>query len=111
MQLNYSGNIAVHRHLASVCGNGKLEDDETCDDGVSGANVDCKTDCSAAKDTHTCSGGDVNGPSICLENIPNSCGNAVYGNVGEGCDDGNNDDGDGCSRVCKVEPTHTCTTP
>ena len=25
------------------------------------------------------------------------------------CDDGNNRDGDGCSRDCKIEPGYTCT--
>jgi cysteine-rich repeat protein len=41
--------------------------------------------------------------------IPGSCGNSRV-NVGEVCDDGNTDDGDGCSSTCTVEDGFTCTT-
>ncbi len=40
------------------------------------------------------------------------CGNsAVEGAQGEGCDDGNRVDGDGCSAECAVEAGYTCVTP
>lgn len=35
------------------------------------------------------------------------CGDATVG-ASEGCDDGNVDDGDGCSAVCQVEPYYGC---
>ncbi len=38
------------------------------------------------------------------------CGNARL-DPGETCDDGNQEFGDGCSRLCQVEPGYTCTDP
>ncbi len=38
------------------------------------------------------------------------CGNAFL-DPGEQCDDGNNDDGDGCTRLCDIEAGFTCTDP
>jgi cysteine-rich repeat protein len=35
------------------------------------------------------------------------CGDG-YRNVGEDCDDGNTDDGDGCSALCREEEGWTC---
>ncbi|MCA9662279.1 MAG: hypothetical protein KC486_28325, partial [Myxococcales bacterium] len=38
-----------------------------------------------------------------------SCGDGVLqGGLGEECDDGNLDDGDGCDGECKVEPDNLC---
>lgn len=65
---------------APVCGNGKLEDGEECDDG----NAD---------------GGDACSPSCTIQNL---CGNGTL-NEGEECDDGNLDPGDGCNAGCGVE--------
>ena len=42
---------------------------------------------------------DLDGPIV--------CGNGVI-EVGEDCDDGNPDSGDGCSDVCEVEPGYIC---
>ena len=28
--------------------------------------------------------------------------------IDEFCDDGNTDDGDGCTSICEVEPLYTC---
>lgn len=36
-----------------------------------------------------------------------ACGNGVANRM-EGCDDGGNEDGDGCSATCDVEPGYTC---
>ena len=48
----------------------------------------------ASIDLTTCTGGDGD---VC-----NVCGNDAL-NGGEGCDDGNNIDGDGCSATCVME--------
>ena len=38
-----------------------------------------------------------------------ACGNGVFdGELMEACDDGNQDDGDGCSSRCEVEPGYAC---
>jgi fibro-slime domain-containing protein len=39
---------------------------------------------------------------------PNNCGNGVL-DLGERCDDGNTDSGDGCSSTCQIEPGWSCT--
>ncbi len=38
------------------------------------------------------------------------CGNGVL-DPGEQCDDGNSDNGDGCSRICQIENNYECPTP
>ncbi|MEM7081375.1 MAG: hypothetical protein AAF465_01390 [Pseudomonadota bacterium] len=40
----------------------------------------------------------------------NTCGNLQL-EINEQCDDGNQDDGDGCSRFCQVENGYSCTAP
>jgi cysteine-rich repeat protein len=42
------------------------------------------------------------------ENTTPTCGNGAV-RLGEECDDGNTDDGDGCSATCTVEPGSKCT--
>jgi len=48
----------------------------------------------------------ANGDIICDEipTTPNTCGNGVLEAPYEECDDGNTDNGDGCSSDCLVEP-------
>ena len=37
------------------------------------------------------------------------CGNGfLQTDLGEACDDGDKDNGDGCSSTCMIENTHTC---
>ena len=40
--------------------------------------------------------------------VVNVCGDGIPGGVLEECDDGNLDDGDGCSMQCEVEPGASC---
>ena len=81
-----TANIAVgvcHEHacFAVVCGDGRRDANEACDDG----NV---------IDGDGCSGN-------CASN--ERCGNGIVdGWLGEQCDDGNIDDNDGCHRDCRV---------
>ena len=39
------------------------------------------------------------------------CGNGILTAGQETCDDGNSNDGDGCSAQCNVEDTYTCANP
>ena len=68
----------------AICGNGKVETGEECDDG----NV---------KDGDGCS-------KACKLEV---CGNGVL-DFGEECDDGNTADGDCCSSTCKLEHSAAC---
>lgn len=81
----------------TVCGNGVVEFDETCDDGgtsldtcVYGDTIplatDCNADCSAIEDCTS----------------PRFCGDGVN-DAEEECDDGNTTGGDGCSATCTTE--------
>jgi cysteine-rich repeat protein len=49
-------------------------------------------------------------PSVSLANYLAACGNGIL-DLGEQCDDGNADSGDGCSNRCEVESCYKCTTP
>ena len=74
-----------------ICGNGKLEINETCDDGGTGR---CLPDCSGPSQGSICSGGSSSTPSICScypgfagVSCATLCGDGlVAGN--EICDDG-----------------------
>ena len=69
------------------CGDGVIDDNEVCDDGVNdGAYGGCEADCSALGPF--CGDGELNGP--------------------ETCDDGNDDNTDGCIGSCEVP--HSCLT-
>jgi cysteine-rich repeat protein len=63
----------------TTCGDGELQVSEACDDG--GESAECNADCSKSK---------------CGDNVVNS-------SAGETCDDGNNEDDDGCSGLCTLE--------
>ncbi|MBC8069747.1 MAG: DUF4215 domain-containing protein [Deltaproteobacteria bacterium] len=67
--------------LLNVCGNGLMEGEEACDDGLD--NIDtgaCTSTCAVA-----------------------ACGDGFVQDAVEECDDSNTDDGDGCSATCMTE--------
>ena len=81
-----------------VCGNGRIEGDEVCDDGNALSNDGCSSTCRVEAGA-TCTGT----PSVCADR----CGNGLVAR-GELCDDGNNTAGDGCSATCTVEAGYHC---
>jgi len=85
------------------CGDGVVDEGETCDDGNLEDGDGCSHTCDVERGW-TCSGE----PSVCTANAEVICGDGVLGR-GEGCDDGNLDSGDGCSSSCGVEDGWTCT--
>ena len=64
-----------------VCGNGKVEEGEECDDGNTVDNDACSNECEICPPPPVCGNGKVEG--------------------GEECDDGNTVDNDACSNECK----------
>lgn len=93
---------------ANVCGNGRVEGAEACDDGNVAPGDGCSADCSAADSlpngagctaNQQCASGlcDTIGDKVC-ESV-NSCGNGLL-EAGEDCDDGNVLAYDGCGESC-----------
>ena len=87
---------------APLCGNGRLDPGEFCDDGNSRDGDGCSSTC-RVEEGYLCDGQ----PSVCRQ-VGVRCGDGVVEGE-EQCDDGNTRDGDGCSSTCQVEPGWTCT--
>lgn len=97
-----------------TCGDGIIDPDEECEDGNLNNNDDCLNTCMNAscgdQILHTgleeCDDGNANSdiaPDACRTDcsLP-FCGDGVR-DSDETCDDGNLDDGDGCSAQCETE--------
>jgi fibro-slime domain-containing protein len=82
----------------TVCGDGKVEGSEGCDDGNTLPNDDCSPTCHAEPNCSSATG-----------TCTSKCGDGLV--VSEGCDDGNTNNGDGCSSTCTVEPGYQCGQP
>ncbi len=65
------------------------------------------TDVDGDGDTDILSASAGNGKIAWYENTTPTCGNGAV-RLGEECDDGNTDDGDGCSATCTVEEGRNC---
>ena len=78
----------------TVCGDGKKEGVEACDDGNATDGDGCSASCTFEADCST---------GTCLS----KCGDGMK-LPPEACDDGNTRDGDGCSAACKVESGFMC---
>ena len=91
-----------------VCGNGKVDPREACDDGNATAADGCSAVCAVEpgytcpKDPITSAGGKCTAAPLSM------CPNAIVEN-GEACDDGNTADHDGCS-ACQIDPGFSCPT-
>lgn len=82
------------------CGDGKLGQNEACDDGNNVDGDGCTSDCRVESGFACPSPGDV------CERLPR-CGDGKLGQE-EACDDGNNADGDGCTSDCRLETGYKC---
>jgi fibro-slime domain-containing protein len=82
----------------TVCGDGKVEGSEGCDDGNTLPNDGCSPTCHAEPNCSSTTG-----------TCTSKCGDGLV--VNEGCDDGNTNNGDGCSSTCTVEPGYQCAQP
>jgi cysteine-rich repeat protein len=109
-----------------ACGDGILQNGEQCDDGNLNANTGaCTLLCSPAKcgdgwvwsNKEACDQGPANADDAACTSMCKlaSCGDGLVG-PGEGCDDGNQNPGDGCGSTCiseecgngVVEPGEAC---
>jgi fibro-slime domain-containing protein len=83
------------------CGDGKLGEDEACDDGNREGNDGCQGNCLAVQPGYSCSPPG----KPCHELV--ICGDGIVGSS-EQCDDGNQTVADGCSATCKFEVGFKC---
>ncbi len=89
-----------------LCGNGKIDEDtaETCDDGNRNNGDGCSMIC-LVEHTFRCTTDENTGTSKC----ESTCGDGIVDkDTGEACDDGNTNDGDGCSSQCTLDPGYVC---
>ncbi|MBL4635880.1 MAG: DUF4215 domain-containing protein, partial [Kofleriaceae bacterium] len=109
------GNPGVCQVLPG-CGNGVLEAGEGCDDGNANDGDGCSLSCLVEVGSSCNSDAEgITGDASCLSQRCDTgngvciadCGNGMA-EVGEGCDDGNQDDGDGCTATCLIEPGGAC---
>ena len=96
--------------VKTVCGDGIVAGNEECDDGNLVNGDGCTITC-LIEDGFACTSGPANGPcdttNPASNNVMPVCGdNQVV--LGETCDDGNTDDGDGCSSACALESGYVC---
>lgn len=85
----------------SVCGNWMTEGSETCDDGNTNDGDGCTSSCQSEYcGDGICNNGET--ASGCVNDCPATCGNWTT-EGSEACDDGNTNDGDGCSAACATE--------
>jgi len=83
------------------CGDGKLTEDEACDDGNLVGKDGCAANCLSVEPGYSCSPAGVPCHVVAL------CGDGVVSS-NEMCDDGNTEPGDGCSPRCKLELGYKC---
>ena len=84
----------------TVCGNGKVEGSEQCDDGNDVSGDGCSPFCRLEPNCPP-------GGGACT----NVCGSGlIVPGDGKQCDDGNTVSGDGCSATCMIERGYTCKT-
>jgi fibro-slime domain-containing protein len=83
------------------CGDGKLAEDEACDDGNRDDSDGCQGNCLSTQPGFSCSPPG----KPCHELV--ICGDKIVGSS-EQCDDGNKVAGDGCSAACKFETGFKC---
>ncbi len=93
------------------CGNGQVDANETCDDGNLTATDECTDSCQIARcgdgiiwlGNETCDRGDENsnepGANCRTDCTEKRCGDGIM-DPGEECDDGNDVEDDGCTRIC-----------
>jgi fibro-slime domain-containing protein len=86
-----------------ICGDGILVGKEQCDDGNNDNGDGCNAKCQLEQPTVTERDGWVC-PEPGQPCVRTTCGNGDK-EGSEQCDDGNNDNGDGCTPFCRIEPS------
>ena len=119
-------NSSNDNDCTAVCGNGKIESGEQCDNGTSNSNSgQCSLSCTLTycgdsimqnpdglRILEQCDDGNFNNYDACTDTCKNAvCGDGYVYPALEQCDDGNTVSGDGCSSTCKIEGIGQCFAP
>ena len=108
-----TGDYTIEVFTQTVCGDGEVQGDETCDDANEDDADGCNNVCQIGP---LCGDGNVEDPEACDDGAradgdgcDANCQFEVFcGNLnvdeGEECDDGNAEVGDGCDALCQREP-------
>ena len=91
--------------IPEECGNGIVDEGETCDDGNRKHGDGCRRNCKIQRGWW-CNKNKA-GTSKCHK-IPATCGDGIHDPEIEECDDGNRKNGDGCRRNCKIQNRWWC---
>ncbi len=113
------GELKCNTTVAAVCGNGKIEGKETCDDANRNSNDGCSSQCTKEFCGDNIRNNDPNEQcdgkaSVQQNEVCNAqckiefCGDGVIQPAKESCDDGNAMTGDGCDAQCKTEKQAPC---
>ena len=92
----------------AVCGDGRVDAPETCDDGNQqigdGCDATCAFECGNSRldPGEACEDGNRETGDGCDADCQRECGNGTVEGM-ETCDDGNRDRDDGCDRFCQLE--------
>ena len=87
-----------------VCGDGVITSNEVCDDKNTVGEDGCSATCQLEEGWECPVAGDP-----CVKLKIDYCANGTLeADKGETCDDGNKDDGDGCSQYCLLEDGYVC---
>ncbi len=105
------------------CGDGKINGQEICDDGLSlnGDPLQCNSDCTGQTPAscsngvleigEQCDDGNTNNGDNCRNNcVNNTCGDGYFNYLSEQCDDSNTNNADYCKNDCKINTVCTSTT-
>jgi fibro-slime domain-containing protein len=106
---NVAGTPCVPTTEQPVCGNGKLETGEQCDDGNTSKDASAPDGCTA--DCKLEPGWSCPKPGAACVPLAYCGDGIVQTSLSETCDDGNAVPGDGCSGLCQTEPGYLCSTP
>ena len=100
---------------AAECGNGYVETGESCDDGNTQSGDGCSAQCQVESGWECLQEGSPCQKKTTPDPTPTPVPKPTKAVCGDGfksgseeCDDGNTDDGDGCSAECTVEKGYDC---
>ena len=112
VECGYSCTATEPNVCSSSCGDGVRAGNEACDDNNLVAGDGCSGSCTVEL-THACSQAACGRTQCVSSSGDETCGDGILSGAEtiyeDYCDDGDTDQGDGCSAICTIECGYTCT--